>query len=89
MAKSRLNQVLDLFSKKDSPLSLGYIAHSLEIRPEMAESMLQYWIQKGRIRPGVIDIDCGVCGVNETCPFVNRLPTSYYLVDLKSDQLDG
>lgn len=81
MAGSTLRKVLDLFSGTDVPLSLGYIAHSLGISPGKAESLLHFWIQRGKIEKIVEQVDCGSCGMNGSCPFISQLPTSYKLLE--------
>jgi hypothetical protein len=81
MALSRLSRILNLFLKSDTPLSLGYIAYQLEISPDLAESMLEYWIRRGRIKVAAEEINCGSCGINQSCPYVDQLPVSYSLVN--------
>jgi hypothetical protein len=81
MAVSQLKRLINLFEEQDTTLSLGYIAYHLEITPEKAESMLQYWISRGRIVEMSESADCGSCGVNGSCPFVYQLPTSFRLAD--------
>ena len=80
MGKNRLRSVLEIIQEAKVPLSLGYVAHTLNISPEMAENLLQFWIQKGTIDELDSDTDCGSCGINGECPFVYQLPTRYQLV---------
>jgi hypothetical protein len=79
MTTSGLRQILDLLKGRETPISLGYIAHQLNISPERAESMLEFWIQKGKIAVSEEEADCETCGVNGSCPFVYQLPTSYQI----------
>lgn len=81
MSVSKLSRILDLIQEADDPISLGTIAHQLEISPQRAESMLHYWIRKGRISQISQGADCRRCGINGSCPFVIQFPTSYQLVD--------
>ena len=82
MATTPLRQILEIFKENDSPISLGFLAHQLDVTPERVESMLEFWIQKGRIVLAEEEADCGSCGLNESCPFVYKLPTSYQLVKI-------
>jgi hypothetical protein len=79
MTTSTLTKILELLQDNDDPLSLGYIAHQLDISPEKTESMLQFWIKKGKISITDEEADCGACSENSSCPFIYKLPTSYKL----------
>lgn len=81
MTASKLSRMLALFREVEDPISLGYIAQQLEITPQMAESMLDFWIRKGRIRQASQPVDCGGCGINGSCPYIYQLPISYQLVE--------
>jgi hypothetical protein len=80
MARTPLRRIFELFKENDTSLSLGFIAHQLDVTPERAESMLEFWIQKRMITLVEEKADCSTCGVNETCPFVYQFPTSYQLI---------
>ncbi len=77
---STLKAVMETISEADAPLSLGFIAHTLKITPEKAESMIEFWIRRGHIKVLEGEADCGSCGINGECPFVNQLPTLYEAV---------
>ncbi len=81
MGNNKLRSVLEIIEEAKGPLSLGYVAHTLKISPEMAENLLQFWILKGRIDELDSGADCGSCGINGECPFVYQLPTRYQLVE--------
>lgn len=76
-----LQQVLDAFESAAGPLSLDALAHKLDLSPALLESMIAYWVRRGRIQEIVDDVDCAACGAGQTCPFIARLPRRYVLVD--------
>ncbi len=83
MAVSTLRQVLNYFEDAERPLSLSLIARELQVPKAQVESMVQYWVRKGRIRE-VVDgggcTDCASCGVTGTCPFVMEMPRSFEVI---------
>lgn len=79
MATTKLSRLLELFLAANKPLSLGYIALRLDTTPEMAESMLAFWVQRGRIVRISGEADCGLCGLNGACPYVYQFPAAYEL----------
>ncbi len=81
MTKSTLGRVLDVFANNRGPLTMNQIAHDLNISRPQLESMIQYWVRKGKLRETASYSDCNTCGCNRgDCPFVMELPTSYELV---------
>jgi hypothetical protein len=79
MATSTLRQVLNVFEEASGPLSLSNVAHQLDVSQGHLESMIQYWVRKGRIRETAAGKECGSCGLNGECPFVMEMPRSYEL----------
>lgn len=79
MAASKLRQVLTIFEEAKNPQSINSIAKTLQVSAEQVQSMLEYWVRKGRIRQVVDTTDCGTCGGGDSCPFVIELPHSYEL----------
>jgi hypothetical protein len=79
MSSSKLTQVLRLFEGSKDSLSVASIAQDLDVSIERVESMIQYWVRKGRIREAGLSDKCGTCGSSGHCPFVIRLPRSYEL----------
>ena len=59
--------------------SVRSLARELDVTPERVESMLEYWIRKGKIRPAAVQ-NCGSCSVIGNCSFVVEMPKSYELV---------
>lgn len=80
MSTSTLKQVLLAFEEADGPVSLSTIAHDLNLSQARLESMIQYWVRKGRIRQSAVAGTCANCGVKGECPFVVKLPQAYELV---------
>ena len=85
MSGSTLRQVLTLFEGAREPLSIKGVARTLDVSPEQVESMLDYWVRKGRLRANAAQENCGTCGSQGSCPFVIDLPNSYELV--REDEL--
>lgn len=81
MQQSTLRQVLTIFETATAPLSLPQVAQELGISAERLESMLQYWVRKGKLRESVVSGECGTCGQKGSCAFVVNLPHSYELAD--------
>ncbi len=54
------------------------MARDLGIERVMLESMIEYWIRKGRLRE-VSAPACDTCGSAQGCPFIMTLPRRYEL----------
>lgn len=80
MAISKLRRLLDLFEGSSGALSMRDMARELDISREQVQSMMEYWIQKGKIRVSAALTDCGSCGSVGDCPFIVEMPKSYELV---------
>lgn len=80
MSASTLSQVLHIFEQAEGALSLAAIARHLDVSQAQLDSMIQYWIRKGRIRAAATEEKCGSCGIKGDCPFVMTMPRSYELV---------
>lgn len=85
MPGSTLKQVLTAFEQADGPLSLGAVARELNVSPELLESMIAYWVRKGRIRETSAAGECRTCGIKGQCPFVMQMPRSYELAPADGD----
>ena len=81
MATSKLSRLLDLFEGSSGALSVRDMARELDISREQVDSMMEYWIQKGKIRVSAALTDCGSCGSLGDCPFIFELPRTYELVN--------
>ncbi len=80
MGKSKLGQLLDCFAGSPGGLSLPELSREMGISPGQTESMVEFWLRKGRIRISPEEADCGTCGKNLDCPFMMERPRSYELV---------
>jgi hypothetical protein len=85
MTTSRLSKLLEMFEEISGALSVQAMASELEIRPAQVESMVDFWINKGRIRATEESKDCGSCGLNSNCPYILKLPQTYELVSTGDD----
>lgn len=79
MTTSTLRQVLNYFEEATGPLSLSTIAYELNVSTAQVESMIQYWIRKGRIHQSAMPDNCGSCGSSGDCVFVMDMPVTYEL----------
>ena len=86
MSTTPLRQVLEYFEKTREGVSIRSMAKDLDLSVGQVESMVDYWVRKGRVRSfGVNSENCGSCGTNDHCNLVITLPRSYELVN-KHDQ---
>lgn len=77
---STLQLVLEIFEHTSRPLTLGEMAQALGIEQAMLESMIEYWVRKGRIRQSADSAgQCTLCDTRGDCPFVVKLPRRYEL----------
>jgi len=88
MATSTINKLLGIFEEMSGALSIQTMASELEIRPGQVESMVDFWINKGRIRVSAYSSECGGCSVQGDCPFVLEIPRTYELVTGQDHQSD-
>ncbi len=62
MARTSLRQVLDYFENAREGISISSMAKDLKLSPGQLESMVEYWIHKGRVRSFEVKAeDCGSC----------------------------
>ena len=62
-------------------MSVRDLASELELRPAQVESMVDFWINKGRIRVSTNPSACGSCSTQGDCPFILEMPRTYELVN--------
>ncbi|MBN1286765.1 MAG: hypothetical protein JXB47_15305 [Anaerolineae bacterium] len=76
---STLQQVLDIFEQNTGrPLSVRQVAQALDIEMGMLESMLHYWVRKGKLREvGGDAAGCAGCGASGGCLLAAHLPKCY------------
>ncbi len=79
MSTTTLRQVLDHFERGQGAVSLPQLARTLGIERGMLQTMLEYWVRKGKIRE-ISAPACTTCGSASGCPFVVTLPRQYELV---------
>jgi hypothetical protein len=76
---TRLRQVLDAFENAQGPVSLGQMARDLGVEPGVLESMIAYWVRKGKLREvAPTSACCATCSVSGCHPAV-KMPTFYTL----------
>lgn len=82
-----LQQVLREIEQARGPLSLGDLAHKLEVDRGTLEGMLAFWVRKGRIAMSDVDGQtcvsgngCGGCASTTGCPFAGLAPRTFALV---------
>jgi len=74
-----LRAVLNAF-ENETALSLNQLSHQLGITPAMLDSMIAYWVRKGRLRESTSTPQCTTCGSARGCPFIMKMPRTYELV---------
>jgi hypothetical protein len=79
MSQSPLRQLLSLFENSSGALTVRFLAQELEVAPERVEGMVDFWVQKGKIRVSSSSSDCGSCGAQAACPLILNLPKTYVL----------
>jgi len=79
MQPSTLRQVLTIFETTTAPLTLPQMARELDISVDRLETMLQYWVRKGKLRESSSGGDCGGCSKSGHCAHVVEMPRSYEL----------
>lgn len=84
---STLQLILEIFENTSQPLTLGEMAQALGMEQGMLESMIEYWVRKGRIRESDGSaVECTLCEARTDCPFVVKLPRRYELASGESRQ---
>jgi len=80
MTTSKLSRLLLLFEGSSSAISVRELARELDISQGQVESMMEYWISKGRIKISTSQDECGNCSAVGECPFILEMPRTYELV---------
>jgi len=80
MATTTLRRLLTVFEESSGALTVQSLAAQLELRPERVESMVDFWVNKGRIRVSITPSDCGSCSSQGDCPYILEMPRTYELV---------
>ncbi len=71
-----LREVLAVFESSPAPLSVEAAARQLSVERGILESMVEFWVRKGKLRP----VNCATCGLNGSCPLLARIPLMYEVV---------
>lgn len=71
-----LRDVLAVFESSPAPLSVEAAAHRLHMERGLLESMVDFWVRKGKLRP----VNCQACGLRGNCPILAKMPTLYETV---------
>ena len=80
MTTSKLSRLLTLFEGSSGAISVRELAKELDISQGRVESMMDYWIRKGRIKITASQAECGNCSTVGECPFILEMPRTYELV---------
>ena len=88
MAITTLSKLLEIFEETSGALSIQTMASELEIRPAQVESMVDFWINKGRIRVSTNPSECGSCSAQGDCSFIFEIPKTFELVTGQDHQFD-
>ncbi len=80
MKTSKLSNLLTKIEESSGAFSIQALARELDLTPERVESMLEYWVRKGKIESSTNLTECGSCSSQGVCPFVLEMPRTYELV---------
>lgn len=87
MTISMLRNLLTIIEESSGAYSIQTLARELDVTPARVESMLEYWIRKGKIQPSTNLTECGSCSAQGDCPFVLEMPRTYELVKEGAEDL--
>lgn len=77
---STLKLILEIFEETSRPLSLPEMARALGLEQNMLDSMIEYWVRKGKIREASDSSGkCTLCDERRECPFVVKMPRRFEL----------
>ena len=80
MTTSKLSRLLTIFEGSSGVISVRELARELDISQGQVESMMDYWISKGRIKISASQDECGNCSAVGECPFILEMPRTFELV---------
>lgn len=80
MTTTTLSRLLKVIQESSGTLSVQSLATQLELKQERVESMVDFWVRKGRIKVSNTPADCGSCAVQGDCPFILEMPQTYELI---------
>ena len=80
MKTSKLSNLLTKIEESSGAFSIQALARELDLTPERVESMLEYWVRKGKIESSTNLTECGSCSAQGDCPFILEMPRTYELV---------
>ena len=80
MTTSKLSSLLIKIEESSGAYSIQALARELDITPARVESMLDYWVRKGKIQSSTNLTACAKCSAQGDCPFVLEMPRTYELV---------
>ena len=80
MKTSKLSNLLTKIEESSGAFSIQALARELDLTPERVESMLEYWVRKGKIESSTNLTECGSCSAQGDCPFILEMPKTYELV---------
>jgi hypothetical protein len=88
MPTSTLSRLLELLEDSQGAISIQTLARELGVTQSRVENMLDYWIQKGKIKASNALADCGGCGTSDYCPFILDMPKTFELIHDKGEKTD-
>jgi hypothetical protein len=85
---TQLRAVLDAFEGKHTAVSLNQLSRELGVTPAILDSMIDFWVRKGRLREAATPTTCGSCGHAQSCPFIMKMPRMIELVKPDEPPMD-
>ena len=80
MTTSKLSMLLTVLERTSGAITVRELARKLDISQGRVESMLDYWISKGKIKNSTSQTVCGNCSELGDCPYILEMPRTYELV---------
>ena len=80
MTTSKLSRLLSFVEGLSGAISVRELARELDISQGRVESMLEYWINKGKIKKSSSQTECGNCSEMGDCPYILEMPRTYEMV---------
>ena len=74
---SKLSNLLTKIEESSGAFSIQVLARELDLTPERVESMLEYWVRKGRLLAVSSTPDCAGCASGSSCSFLIDFPITY------------
>jgi len=87
MTASKLSRLLTVLERASGAITVRELARELDISQGRVESMMDYWISKGKIKNSTSQTECGNCSEQGDCPYILEMPRTFELVKEGAEDL--